>query len=94
MPHRLSIEVIRRLVQDEERWPAQQGASQRETLALAAGQQHPVVADRRLVAEWKIADEIMRVRGLGRLDNGIEGRTGRAQGDVFYESVPEMSSGS
>ncbi len=68
----LGVERGRRLVEQEERRLAQDGAGNGDALALAARQRHPTFADRGIELLRQQADELQRMRELGRaLDLGI-----------------------
>ncbi len=68
MDHRLVFGVDRgeRLVEDQDRRVAQQGAGDRQALALAAGEQHAAFADHRGVALRQGRDELVRVGAARR----------------------------
>ena len=62
------------LVQQQDRRIAQDGAGERDALALAAGEVSAHLAGGRVIAAWHREDELMRVGGSGgRLDFGAAG---------------------
>jgi len=76
------VHRARGLIQDEQRRIPQERPSQRDPLALSAGQQHPALADARLVALGQRQDEVVRVRRpRGGLQLGCAG-PGVRVGDV------------
>ena len=58
------VERRGRLVEQQDRRVAHDGAGDRQALALAAGQRQPVLADRRVVAVRLLADELVGLRDL------------------------------
>src|SRR6266480_490179 len=63
------VEIAARLVEDQDLGPLQEGARDRDALALAAGEAHAVLADDRLVALRKLLDEAVDLRHAARLDD-------------------------
>jgi hypothetical protein len=84
------VQVIGGLVQDQELGPAHEGAGQRDPLALAAGQESPVLADQGLVAERQGADEFRRPGQLGGRGDLLVTGLGQAIGDVFGDRAGEQ----
>src|SRR5947209_449916 len=61
----LGIERRGRLVEQQDRGVLQHRAGDRQALALSAGEAQPMLADDRVVALRKLADEAVRSGGLG-----------------------------
>src|SRR5262247_2670478 len=85
----LRVDRRQRLVQDEDRGIDQQGASNCETLALAARKARTALSDYGLVALGKCEDELVRVSRPGRrLQLGMRG-IGTAQAQVLVDRAVE-----
>ena len=83
------IERRGRFVQQQQRRIAQDRARDRDALALAAGQRHAALAERRVEAARQAADEFGGMRKLGgALDLGIGG-IGPAEADVVARAGRE-----
>ena len=63
------VEVGVRFVQNDKFRIAEQGASKRDTLALTAGQDNPVMADFSVIAILQAEDHVMSFGEAGRLDD-------------------------
>ena len=84
------VERRGRLVEHQDRRVADDGAGDRQALALAARQRHAVFADRRLVAVRLLADEVVGLGDpCGLLDLGV-GRVGAAVADVVADRAFEQ----
>ena len=89
---RLVLRVHRgeRLVQDQDRRVAEQGAGNRDPLALPAGELDATLTDDRGVALRQPRDELVRVRGArGRLDL-LRGGFGLAEAQVVLDAAVEQ----
>ena len=74
----LGIERRGRLIEQQQRRVAQDGAGDRDALALAARQRHAALAELRVEAARQAADEFGGVREIGgALDLGVSWRPGR-----------------
>ena len=78
------------LVEQDDRRVLDQRARDRDALALAAGKLRAALADRRVVAGRKRADELVGVRGLGGGDDLGLARAGLADGDVLADRAVEQ----
>ncbi len=86
----LAVEGRSRLVQQQDRCILEHRPGDRQALALATGQAHPVLADLRVVAVRQLADEIVGAGGARRrLDIGHRSAE-PAIGDVGPQSVVEQ----
>ncbi len=88
---RLAFGVERRgrLVEQQDRRVAQDGAGNRDALALAAGQRHAALADLAVIALFELQDELVGLRILGRrLDLGIAGAR-PAEADIVARACRE-----
>ena len=61
----LGVEGAGRLVEDQERWIAQQRPRDRDALALPAGEPRAALAQQGVVGLRELGDELVRVRGAG-----------------------------
>ena len=84
------IERAGRLVEQQDRRVLQEGAGERDALALAAGEAPAAGADDGVVAVRQPHDEVVRRRGLGRRDDLLVGRVRPAEGDVGPHGVVEQ----
>ncbi len=85
----LVVVLVGELVENEDAGISQDGASQGETLLLAAGEFVAALADGRLVFLGAARDEIVRVGPPGRRLHFLLGGTARAVGDVVVNGVVE-----
>ena len=86
----LRVDRGQRLVEDQDRRIAQQGAGDRQPLPLSSRQVHPPLAEHGLVALRQLPDKIMRI-GVAR--GGFEfllGRLGFAETQVFLNRAVEQ----
>ena len=65
-----AVDGARRVVQDQDARVGKQGARDGDPLALAAGKRDSSFPHHGLVAIGKTRDKVVRLRRLGRLDNG------------------------
>ncbi len=79
-----------RLVEQDDRRILDQRARDRDALALAAGQLHAMLADRRIVAGGKAEDEVVRMRGLGGGDDLRFAGAEPAERDVVADGAAEQ----
>ena len=86
----LRIQRAGGLVQDQDRRVAQDGAGDGHALPLPAGQLHAALADARLIALRKGADEVVGVGLAGRLDHLRFRRARPAVGDVVEDRAAEQ----
>ena len=77
-------------IEQDDRRVLDQRAGHRDALALAAGQLRAVLADRRVVAERKAHDEIVRAGGLRGGDDLGLGGADLAERDVLADGVAEQ----
>ena len=79
-------------VEDENRGVFQDGAGDRQTLSLPAGEQHAVLADQRVEAQWQSIDKLI---GVGRFGSTFDFRawcqSEVAVGDVGGNRVVEKN---
>ena len=80
---RLRVELRSRLVQDQDRGVLVEGARDRETLFLSAGEPAGVFADAGLVALGQPVDELVGERGRRRRPDRLFRRAGPAVRDVL-----------
>ena len=86
----LHVDRARGLVEDQERRVLQERARERDALALAAGELHPALPDRRRVAPRQADDEVVRARCL-RGPRDVEVARRRAPvGDVLRDAAREQ----
>ena len=62
----LHIQTCRSFVKEKDRRVLQESPCDGDTLALAAGEPGAVLADRRIIALWKMPDKLFTVGSLGR----------------------------
>ena len=74
------------LVEDEDRGILQEGAGERDALALAAGETHAALADLGLVALRQVDDKGVRVGGLRRSHNLRHAGVGTRVANVFGDA--------
>src|SRR5258706_554480 len=84
---RFGVERTRRFVEDEERWIAQQGARDRDALALPPREARAPLAQHRLIAVGEAQDELVRIGGAGRRAYLLEREIGAAVRDVREHRV-------
>ena len=77
-------------VQHQDRRVLQQGAGQRDALALAAGEPDALVADHGVIALRQAADEIVRLRGARRGGDRLRVGIDAAVGDVVTHGAVEQ----
>ena len=87
---RARIDVRRRLVEDEHGRIGEECARDRKQLAFAHRDVRCVVIEHRVVAVWQCADEVIRMRFLGGLDDLRIGRAGSAIRDVLADGAVEQ----
>ena len=85
----LVIERAGRLVENENALRVEQGAGERDSLALAAGQVRAARADSGRVPVGQTCDEIVRARGPGGVDHARHVTLGRAERNVLRHGSPE-----
>src|SRR5213078_5167997 len=73
------------IVEDEHPWAGDQGARERNTLALATREVDAALADQRVVTIWQVIDEGGDAGGLGRLEDLVPGRLGPAAEQVLAQ---------
>ena len=85
-----AVDRGRGVVEEEDLRIGEQGAGERDPLALAPGEQGALLADDGVVAVRQGADEVVRLgRAGGRLDL-LVGRVRAAEGDVGTDGVGEQ----
>uniref|UniRef100_A0A182IP12 Uncharacterized protein n=1 Tax=Anopheles atroparvus TaxID=41427 RepID=A0A182IP12_ANOAO len=84
------VEGTGRLVQYKNRRLFEQGPRDRNALSLAAAQLYAPLADHRVVAVGKLADEFVRLGQHCRLQYLLAGRTRSAVFDVFVDGCTEQ----
>src|SRR5436309_3435575 len=87
------INRARGLVKDENRGVLQEGAGDRDALALPAREAHAALTNLALVAPGQAEDELVGVRRLRRRDDLVVAGSGAGIGDVLCTLV-EKSTGS
>jgi len=83
------VERTRRLVEDQETGPDQQGASDRQTLALSAGEIGAVLLDKSIVRYRQPIDELVSTCDACRFHDLVERRAWSCRGDVVTHSTSE-----
>src|SRR6478736_7801364 len=78
------------LVEDQDAGIRDQGAGNRDALALAAGKRRAPLADNRVVAFFQFEDEIVRSRKLCRRDHPLHRHRRIGQRDVFAHRAVEQ----
>jgi hypothetical protein len=68
---RLGVEIRRRLVEEQQLWPAEKCARQSNALPLAAAEGEPFGADERRVAVRKGGDEVVDLGGSAGFVDGV-----------------------
>ena len=86
---RLGIERRGRFVEDEDGRVLQEGARDRESLALASRERHAELSDRRVVALRQRDDEFVGIGGLGRGHDVVHRLARVAVGDIGAHGVVE-----
>src|SRR4029077_12862327 len=81
----LAVEARRRLVQDQDAWVRQDGARDRDALALPARQAHAALADHRVVLFLEPLDELVAMRDAADRLDLLAGRVRVAVGDVLRD---------
>ena len=85
------VERARGLVEDQDPRLAQQCASNRDALALAAGQAAATFADDRVVALRQFQDEVMSAGERGRGDHALDRHAGLGQRDIVADRAVEQN---
>src|SRR5213080_4271617 len=86
----LGVEGAGRLVEDQERWIAQQRPRDRDALALPAGEPRAALAQQGVVGLRELGDELVRVRGAGGAAYLLEREVTTAVRDVRIHRVVEQ----
>jgi hypothetical protein len=79
-----------RVVEDQDPRVGEEGARDREPLALPAGEREPALAHARVVAVGQLGDEAGRLGALGRALDGLPARVRIRVGDVVRDRVREQ----
>ena len=91
MPLRLGVQRRGRLVEDQQGRVLEQRPGDRQTLALAAGKQHAILADLGVEALRQVVDELLGVGSLRRPLDFLARRASQvAVGDVVGHAVVEQ----
>ena len=78
------------LVEQHDGGVLEDGAGDRDALALAARETGPALADRRVVPLGQRPDEVVGLGGAGRRDHLVAGGVGPAEGDVLGHGAGEQ----
>ena len=87
---RLEVEVRRRLVEHEDARSGEEGARQRDQLALARRQRHAALVDRRVDAVGQVLDELVEPDAAHGLHHLVVGGVGPGEGDVVAHGAREQ----
>ena len=88
---RVQVEPRRRLVEDQDRSVATEGARQRQPLTFATRERRRTLADNRVVPLRQPLDELVCTRVAGGAADPLVGGRRRAEGDVARMDVPKRT---
>src|SRR5271165_123573 len=88
----VSVHAGQRVVENEDRGPAQQSPRNRRALFLPPGQRYTALAHNRFIALWKLLELGSNMSGIGGFKHLFQACVRPAEGEIFADGATEKES--